>query len=180
MIVDDSSLFQLIAVFLPLSLLSVGGGQSVVADINNQVVQLHHWMTQAEFVDLFAISRAAPGPGSLLATLIGWKVHGIAGAIVATLAFFIPSSLITFAASVAWNRQRNSVWYGAIERGLTPIASGLILAGAYSVLVSASSSASLWIIAALTAGIFATFPRINPLLILSLAGICQVSLHALI
>ncbi len=58
----------LLAVFAPLSLLTIGGGQSVVADIQRQVVDVHHWMTAREFVDLFAISRMTPGPGSLLAT----------------------------------------------------------------------------------------------------------------
>jgi chromate transporter len=66
----------LLAVFAPLSLLTIGGGQSVVADIQRQVVDVHHWMTAREFVDLFAISRMTPGPGSLLATLIGWHVAG--------------------------------------------------------------------------------------------------------
>ena len=79
----DNLYLQLIAVFAPLSLLSIGGGQSIVADINQQAVVIHHWVTQAEFVDLFAISRAAPGPGALLTTLIGWKTSGWLGALVA-------------------------------------------------------------------------------------------------
>ena len=54
---------DLLAVFAPLSLLTIGGGQSVVADIQRQVVDVHHWMTAREFVDLFAISRMTPGPG---------------------------------------------------------------------------------------------------------------------
>lgn len=84
----DNIYLQLIAVFAPLSLLSIGGGQSVIADINQQAVAIHGWMTQREFIDLFAISRAAPGPGSLLATLIGWKEADWAGAVVASLALF--------------------------------------------------------------------------------------------
>jgi chromate transporter len=56
--VRDNIYIQLIAVFAPLSLLSLGGGQSIVADINQQAVAIHGWVTQAEFVDLFAISRA--------------------------------------------------------------------------------------------------------------------------
>ena len=91
---DENIYWQLILVFLPLSLVAVGGGQSVVAGINAQVVEIHHWVSQRQFVDLFAISRAAPGPGSLLATLIGWRVGGLGGAVASSLAFFLPTSLL--------------------------------------------------------------------------------------
>src|SRR5260370_458497 len=74
-------LLALAAVFAPLSLATIGGGQAVVADIQRQVVGVHHWMTAAQFLDAFAISRMAPGPGSLLVTLIGWDRAGFLGAI---------------------------------------------------------------------------------------------------
>ena len=66
----------LMAVFVPFSLTSIGGGPSVFAGIQNQAVDVHHWVSAREFIDLFAISRAAPGPSSMLVTLIGWKVAG--------------------------------------------------------------------------------------------------------
>ncbi len=102
----DDIPWQLVLVFTPLSLLSLGGGQSVIADINKQVVDLHGWMSQSDFVALFAISRAAPGPGSLLSTLVGWRVDGIIGALAASMAYFVPSSLIAFAVSRIWSRQQ--------------------------------------------------------------------------
>ena len=71
---SNGSWWLLIVVFAPLSLLSIGGGQSIVADMDQQVVHVYGWLTQTEFIDLFAISRAAPGPGSLLVTLIGCRV----------------------------------------------------------------------------------------------------------
>ncbi|MFM0674507.1 hypothetical protein [Paraburkholderia sediminicola] len=40
----DNIYLQLIAVFAPLSLLSLGGGQSIVADINQQAVAIHGWV----------------------------------------------------------------------------------------------------------------------------------------
>src|SRR5262249_60570356 len=121
---SDNLHWQLFAVFAPLSLLSVGGGQSVIPGIEAQVVGAHGWITQEQFVELFAISRAAPGPGSLLSTLIGWQVAGLSGAVVATLSFFLPSCLIAYAASLAWSRRHGSAWRVAIERGLAPIATG--------------------------------------------------------
>src|SRR5258708_21833130 len=121
---SGDSLLALAVVFAPLSLLSFGGGNAVLADIANQAIA-HRWTSEREFADLFALSRAAPGPGSMLATLIGWKVAGLPGALVATLAFYLPSALLVFAAAHLWGRWRGLPWHAAIERGLAPIAAGL-------------------------------------------------------
>ena len=175
----DDLPWQLVLVFTPLSLLSLGGGQSVIADINQQVVDLHGWMSQADFVDLFAISRAAPGPGSLLSTLVGWRVDGIVGALVASLAYFVPSSLIAFAVSRVWNRYRGRPWQGALELGLAPLATGLILSGAFTVLLSSSGTISLWLIVAASTAVFILRPKLNPLPVLLAAGLAQVAVNAL-
>ena len=91
-----STLVALAVLFAPLSLVSVGGGQTLVAEIHRQVVGGHGWLTEGQFVDAFAISRMAPGPGTLLVTLIGWRVAGLAGALVASVAIFVPSALLVY------------------------------------------------------------------------------------
>ena len=53
-------------------------------------------MTDADFAQLFALSQAAPGPNVLIVSLIGWKVAGVAGGVVAMLAMSGPSSLLTY------------------------------------------------------------------------------------
>jgi chromate transporter len=169
----DNLYLQLIAVFAPLSLLSIGGGQSVVADIHMQSVEVHHWVTQAQFVDLFAISRAAPGPGALLTTLIGWHVAGWQGALIASLALFLPSSVLAYLAIRAWHRHRDRPWYQLVQRALAPLASGLILSSAFTVLRSSSGTLSLWVIAALSAILFSRFHKLNPLPVLVVAGVVQ-------
>src|SRR6266446_1883773 len=93
------TLIALAVVFVPLSLLSFGGSNAVLADIAHQSIIVHGWTSEREFADFFALSRAAPGPGSMLAALIGWKAAGIAGALVATLAFYLPSALLVFGAA---------------------------------------------------------------------------------
>src|SRR3982750_2972031 len=55
-----------------------------------------------------AIYRGGPGPGSTLATLIGWKAAGWRGALVVSLAFFLPSSLLIYGVGRVWNRWRGS------------------------------------------------------------------------
>ena len=138
---SETRLLTLILVFAPLSLLSFGGGQAIVADMQHQVVDVRHWISGPEFADLFALSRAAPGPSTLIAALIGWQVAGFLGAAVATLAIYIPSSFVVYGAVRWWHASKDSPWRGALERGLTPVAVGLVFAGALAVLQAAHVNA---------------------------------------
>jgi chromate transporter len=135
----DSRILGLIFVFAPLSLVSFGGGQAIIADMQHQTVDVQHWLTGNEFADLFALSRAAPGPSTLIAALIGWQVAGLLGAIVATLAIYVPSSIVVYGATRWWHARRDSPWRGILERGLAPIAVGLVFAAAFSVLQAANA-----------------------------------------
>ena len=163
------SLLALATVFAPLSLLSFGGGNAVLADIAQQSIAVHHWTSEREFADLFALSRAAPGPGSMLATLIGWKVAGISGALVATLAFYLPSALLVYGAARLWGRWRGSLWHAAIERGIAPIAAGLFLAGGIVVLRASPAGWPVWAAAIIATAALLRWPRLHPVPLL-LAG----------
>jgi chromate transporter len=171
--------WNLVLVLTPLSMISLGGGQSVVADIDKQVVDIHHWMSQAEFVNLFAIARAAPGPGALLSTLVGWHVDGFDGALVATLAYFGPSSLIAFGVARIWNRFDAGGWKGIFERALAPVATGLILAGGFTILSASAGATAIWLTAAASAAIFVLRPKLNPLIVLGAGGLASVAFGAL-
>ena len=167
---DFKTLLALTLVFAPLSLLSIGGGASLLAEIEHQSVGVHAWTTQREFADLFAISRAAPGPGTMLSTLIGWKVAGLAGALTATIALYLPSSLLVYATARLWSRRRGSVWHSAVERGLAPIAAGLILAGGIAVLRVSPGGSAIWLAATISTTLILCRPLLNPLLLFFAAG----------
>ncbi len=159
-------LLSLIAVFAPLSLATIGGGQTVVADIQRQVVDAHHWMTRNEFLNDFAISRMAPGPGSLLVTLIGWQVAGVAGAIAATISIFGPTTFLIGGVAHLWSRNPGARWQQALERGLRPVAAGMILAAVYVLLRSLEGGWLAQAIAFASTGVLMA-SRINPLLLLA-------------
>jgi chromate transporter len=141
-------LFALILVFAPMSLLSFGGGQTLVPEIQHQSVIMHHWLRDTDFADLYGLARAAPGPSTLIVALIGWQVAGFWGALAAALAIFLPSSLLVYWAGAWWQRNRDSEFRKAMERGLTPVAAGLIFAGPMIVLKSAHAG---WLELATTA-----------------------------
>jgi chromate transporter len=137
----DRSLPTLFLVFCTLSILSIGGGQATIPEMQHQLVAVHGWLTDQQFTDLFAISRFAPGPSSLIAALIGWQVSGFWGALVATLGIFLPSSLIMYGVSVWWHRSEDSRIRRALARGLAPIAVGLVFAGSMTVLEASHAGA---------------------------------------
>lgn len=160
-----SLLWKIAMVFVPLSLLSIGGGQAIMADIQLQTVVVHQWLSNEQFGDLFAISRATPGPNTLIASLIGWQIAGPAGMLVATLAMFIPSSIVFVAVTSVWHRHSQSPWRKAVERGLAPIAVGLIFAGALTILQAIELSALGWSTTLIAAGVL-YFTRTNPYLMI--------------
>lgn len=165
-----SALPALAALFGELSLLAVGGGNTILPEMQRQVVDVHGWMTPQEFAAMYALAQAAPGPNMLVSTLIGWRVAGLPGALVATVSLCAPSSLLTFGVSGAWERFRQAPWRRVVQAGLTPVTVGLVMAGA-AFLAQATSAG--WRHGVLTAAAAAIllFTRLNPLVPLALGGL---------
>jgi len=163
----EGALWPLIAVFVPFSLVSIGGGPSIFAAIQVQSVEVEHWTSAREFVDIFAISRAAPGPGSMLVTLIGWKVAGWAGAFVATFALFAPSSLLCYGVAKVWSRYRDRTWSRALEAGLAPIGAGLIFAGILAIFRVSGGGALSAGVALVAGAALWRLPRLHPVVALA-------------
>lgn len=125
------ALAALAGVFGTLSLLAVGGIPSTLPEMQRQVVAVHHWMGPQDFAALFALAQASPGPNMLISTLVGWRVAGLPGALVATVALCGPSSLLTYATAHLWHRFRHAPWRQAVQAGLTPVTVGLVLGAAF-------------------------------------------------
>jgi chromate transporter len=167
---------QLAAVFAPLSVATIGGGQAIISDVQRQVVEVHHWMSAAQFVNAFAIARMAPGPGSLLATLIGWQVAGFWGAVVATLALFGPTAFLIYGVARLWRQHQGARWQVALEAGLRPVAAGMILA---SVFVLAEGLDGGWQakLLALASTACVVYTRIHALLLIAAGAGLLTALH---
>lgn len=125
---DDGELGPLVWGFLGLSLLSVGGGIAILPEMHRLVVEQHGWMDDLDFAKRFALAQAAPGPNIMVVGLIGWQVSGVAGMFAAMLAMCGPTSLLAYAFARLRNRREKALWLRVVERGLVPIAIGLIAA----------------------------------------------------
>lgn len=161
----DNPVLALLLIMAPLSLMSVGGGQAILPEVHRQAVLVHGWIDEATFVADFAISKMAPGPTSLIVTLIGWQAAGLAGAAVATFAIFLPSSVLILVLARAWARYRGAPWQKAVEQGLAPVAAGLILAGSLT-LFRAASGGWLASVVALLATVVILMTDLHPLLLI--------------
>lgn len=160
------TLAKLVIVFVPLSLAAFGGTPTVFAAIQHQAVDVNGWLTGREFIEVFAVARGAPGPGSMLITLIGWKAAGWLGALTATLALYVPASLLTLVVAKVWNRYRDRPWHSYVQKGIAPMAVGLILAGILVISRVAGAGVLTWSVAVGTAFIMGLRPKLNPLFLL--------------
>jgi chromate transporter len=163
-------LTALAIVFVPISLLSFGGSNAIIADIEHQTVAVHHWMTGREFADFFALSRAAPGPGSMLTALIGWKVAGLAGALVATVGYYVPAAVLVYFLARLWGRWRGRPWHTAIERGLAPVAAGLLLAAGIAILRASPGGWPIWAAAFAATALLLRWPKLPPTALIAAGG----------
>ncbi len=166
----DDRVLALLLTFAPLSLMAFGGGQAIVSEIQVQSVEVQGWLSAGQFTDIFAISRAAPGPSTLIVALIGWQVAGFLGAAIAATAIFLPSSLLIYAFGTWWLRHRGKPLTVAVERGLAPVAVGLIFAGAFIVLQSMEAD---WLrfLTVVAAVLLLTYTKVGPYTLLFAAGL---------
>jgi len=155
--------------FLTLSLLSIGGANAIIPEMHRRAVDVEHWMTDADFSQMFALSQAAPGPNVLIVSLIGWKVAGVAGAVVSMLTMCGPSSLLTYQVARAWDRFRDAPLRLAIEHGLAPVTVGLVLASGYVLTRTADHSWPAFAITGTTL-LLAMTTRLHPLWMLAAAA----------
>ena len=168
--VNATTALQICLLFGSASLMSIGGGNSVVPEIELQAVGSYHWLTQAQFADLFALVQAAPGPSILLVTLVGYAAAGVLGAVLATVAMVVPAGVVVFVFVRVWGKLGTSPWRAAFEHGLAPIAVGLIAASGIIVAQAADHSPAQYALTALATLVFCA-TKVSPIIVVGLAGL---------
>jgi chromate transporter len=165
----SNTLLTVATVFASLSLVSIGGGNTVLPEIHRAAVVGERWMTDQQFADIYAISEAAPGPSSMISSLVGYKAAGLPGAIVAIVSILGPSSLLMYVACLTWERLRTARWRIAFEKGLAPVSLGLLFSSGLTVVRSSDHSPVAYLISAVTL-VLLLRTKISPLLLMAAAG----------
>lgn len=168
------ALIELALVYAQLSLLAFGGGNAILPEMQRQVVDVHHWTTAQEFTALFALAQAAPGPNMMVVGLVGYQVAGIAGAVVATTAIALPSSVLTLLVAGLWFRFRDAPWRKALQAGLQPVTAALIMASAVLLVWTAAVDVSTALLLCVSTWLFLR-TKLHPLVILSGAALLGVA-----
>ncbi len=129
---------QLFWSFFLVGLFSFGGGYAALPLIQEQVIEIHTWLTPAEFVDVLTISQMTPGPIAINAsTFVGTKMAGIPGAIIATVGCITPSCIIVLILATLYYKYKGLSMVQGIIKGLRPAIVALIASAGLSILMTA-------------------------------------------
>jgi len=174
---DLGTLAQVLWQFLSLSLFSLGGGNTLLAEYHHLAVAQFCWLTNTQFADLYALAEAAPGPSSMLVGLLGlgagWRegpYWALLCAYGAEAAILLPSTLLMVMACLSWKRLEHSPWRVAFERGLGPITLGILFAVGLKILRTADTNWAGVVVSVLVC-VLMLRTRISPLWFMAVAGV---------
>ncbi len=131
-------LLELFWSFFQIGLFSIGGGYAAMPLVQNQVVDIHSWLTMVQFADIMTIAEMTPGPIAInSATFVGIQVAGIPGAIVATIGCVFPSCMIVMTLAYMYYRFRGLTIVQGVLAGLRPAVVAMIASAGISLLILA-------------------------------------------
>ena len=184
---EERSLWTLFGTFFKIGLFTFGGGYAMIALLENEFITKKHWLGRDEFLDMAAIAESTPGPVAInSATYLGYKLAGVPGAAVATVAVSLPSFGIIYLISLFFERFLALEWVARAFRGIQVCVVYLILTAGLDMLKSLRRDALSLVIffcvlAVMTAfSIFSVgFSSIFYILISGLEGLTAYSLRRL-
>lgn len=129
-IAGGASLWQLSVTFFTMGLVFLGGGFALVPVLHQTLVEKLGWLSPQEFIDGVAISNLTPGPISVLATFAGYRLRGIAGALAATGALYLPAVILMLVLCHEYEGLKDRKETQAFLAGVIPAVIGLVLSTA--------------------------------------------------
>ena len=175
---------QLFLSYLKIGFFGFGGGYAMLSLIQNEIVEQQGWITASQFADIVAVSQMTPGPIAInSATYIGYTVGGFWGSVVATFAVCLPALTVMLALTKFFLKLKDNNYVSGVLKGMRPVVVGMIAAAALLLIFPAQrADASFidgwsWAIFGLT--LFASYKKINPILLIVLSGIVGVVIYSL-
>lgn len=177
---------QLFLAFLKIGLFGFGGGYAMLPLIQYEVVNIHNWISVADFTDIVAISQTTPGPIAFnSATYIGYTAvtnmgfttfQGIMGSALCTIAVSLPSLVIMTLITIFFTKLKDNQWLQASLSILKPAVIGLIAAAALLLIDDHNFiDYKSWII---FGSIFLlSVKKVDPILLIVIAGITGLILY---
>jgi len=123
----DRRLFHLAILMLRIDLFAFGGGFASLPIMYHEVVDVRSWVDSHTFLNGIALGQVTPGPIIITATFIGYMVHGVSGAVIATLSIFLPSLLLVIVVTPYFDRFQASPHFNRAIAGIFASFVGLLL-----------------------------------------------------
>lgn len=125
---------KLFLFFIKVGAFIYGGGLVIIPFIENEVVTKLGWLTKTEFLAGIALGQVTPGPVVITAAFIGYKVLGFIGALVSTVAIFLPSFVFILIAAPYLKKVKDIMWIKAALKGVNAAVIGSILSSIISLI----------------------------------------------
>jgi chromate transporter len=175
---DSHSLLTLFLTFLKIGAVLYGSGYVLLAFLHTDFVSSLHWLTNRQLIDAVAVGQVTPGPVFTTATFIGYLVAGLPGALLATLAIFLPSFFFVPAVYPLVPRLRRSPRMSALLDGVNVGAIGLMAAVTLQ-LAQAALVDWLTVLLALIAAVLLVRYRVNSVWLVLGGGLAGIAYHVL-
>lgn len=164
-------LLALFWIFFRVGLVSFGGVFSVLPELQRELVD-GGLITPDGFVQAFVLGQVVPGPNMAMCTVIGWHVHGLAGALVAFVAIYTGPVAMMGAAYAMYHRWRAVTWVRRLELAVRPVVLGLLAASAASLMWTAAGTRHvLALVVAVLVGVLAARTRLGALALLFVGAV---------
>ncbi|EFL50640.1 chromate transporter, chromate ion transporter (CHR) family [Solidesulfovibrio fructosivorans JJ]] len=114
---------QLAVYMVKASLLAFGGGFATIPIFLEDIVHTSHWLTETQLMAGIMLGQVTPGPVVITATFIGYLLHGLLGACLATLCILGPSFILVVAIGPVFGSVGGNPW---VRKGVTGVLAGFI------------------------------------------------------
>jgi len=175
---QDFSLATLFLTFLKIGATLYGSGYVLLAFLHDDFVSRLGWLTDRQLLDAVAVGQFTPGPVFTTATFIGYLLGGVPGALVATLAIFLPSFVFVAVVYPFVPRLRASPWTARFLDGANAAAVGLMAAVAWQLATSSIVDVLTALLALVAAVVLIRF-KVNSAWLVVGGGAAGLAAHAL-
>lgn len=173
------TLLPIFLIFVKIGAMVFGSGYVLLVFLRSELIERHAWLTQQQLLDAVAVGQVTPGPVFTTATFLGYLLHGIPGALVATIGIFLPAFMLVAISAPLIPKIRASRLAGAALDGINVASLSLMALVAWQLARSALVD---WITIAVTilsALLLFRFPRLNSAWLIAAAGLIGAVRYAI-